>query len=60
MVVLSKARARSMPVRISTPFPPFNQKVSINSTAGLGACGITSKDSDLIAAVSEELFDSFP
>ena len=29
-------------------------------TAGLGACGITNKDTDYIAAVSHLLFDNFP
>jgi hypothetical protein len=27
---------------------------------GLGACGITNTDSDMIAAASESLFDTFP
>ncbi|KLO07319.1 plant expansin, partial [Schizopora paradoxa] len=27
---------------------------------GLGACGITNKDTDFIAAAAESLFDSFP
>ncbi|KAF5335600.1 hypothetical protein D9758_017267 [Tetrapyrgos nigripes] len=29
-------------------------------TPGLGACGITNTESDMIAAVSEQFFDSFP
>jgi hypothetical protein len=30
------------------------------ATAGLGACGITNKDTDYIAAASHLLFDNFP
>jgi expansin (peptidoglycan-binding protein) len=29
-------------------------------STGLGACGITNKDTDYIAAASHQLFDSFP
>ena len=38
----------------------FRYSCSLVPTAGLGACGVTNKDTDHIAAVSHLLFDAFP
>ena len=38
----------------------FRYSRSLVPTAGLGACGVTNKDTDHIAAVSHLLFDAFP
>jgi hypothetical protein len=44
-------------------FPPVSfvrRLINQHPTAGLGACGITNKDSDFIVAVSWRLFDNYP
>ncbi|KAI0266434.1 barwin-like endoglucanase [Gloeopeniophorella convolvens] len=54
------ATATAAPTVISRDTSGVNQGQGTFFAPGLGACGQTSQDSDLIVAVSTELFNGFP
>ena len=62
MVKISVVIATILALATSTlaaPTGPFNGPATW-TFEGLGACGVTSKDTDLVVGVSQEFFNAWP